>query len=158
MNSILSLPSTSPVWIRAAALASVGWNVFGILQFAGSIGADEVSLMASGLTPEQASVLAGHPAWMTLAFAVGVFGGLAGSILLSSRSRLAKPVLAASLAAYVALWIGDAIHGVFAALGASQVAILSLVVAIAAGLWLVACRSTSAPAGSPPSGTGDRTA
>jgi hypothetical protein len=34
-------------------------------------------------------------------------------------------VLAASLVAYVALWIGDAVHGVFAVMGAPQVAILT---------------------------------
>ena len=44
-------------------------------------------------------------------------------------------MLAASLAAYVALWIGDAIHGVFAAMGAPQVAVLTTVVAIAAALF-----------------------
>jgi hypothetical protein len=36
--------------------------------------------------------------------------------------------------AYVALWIGDAVHGVFAAMGAPQVVILTTVVAIAAAL------------------------
>jgi hypothetical protein len=47
---------------------------------------------------------------------------------------LARPVLALSLLAYVALWIGDAIHGVFAAMGAPQVVILTVVVAFAAAL------------------------
>lgn len=40
----------------------------------------------------------------------------------------------------VALWIGDALHGVFAALGAPQVVVLSLVVAIAGGLWQLSRR------------------
>ena len=79
-----------------------------------------------------------YPAWMTAAFAVGVLGGLLGSGLLLLRRPAAQPVLAVSLAAYLALWIGDAVHGVFAALGAPQVVILTLVVAIAAGLWFAA--------------------
>ena len=78
--------------------------------------------------------MTGYPAWMTLAFAVGVFGGLAGSVLLLMRRRAAMPVLRALLVAYVGLWVGDALHGVFAAMGAPQVGILTLVVAIAAAL------------------------
>jgi hypothetical protein len=58
-------------------------------------------------------------------------------VLLLFGRRLAVPVLWASLAAYVALFTGDAIYGVFAAFGPPQVAVLSSVVLIAAGLvWL----------------------
>lgn len=132
----LSLPPSAraPVWMTAAALSGIAWNVFGIVQFAGSVTATEASLIASGMTPDQAAVMTGYPMWMSLAFAVGVFGGLAGSILLFLRHAAATPVLLASLVAYVALWIGDALHGVFAALGAPQIAILTLVVVIAATL------------------------
>ncbi|WP_439574809.1 hypothetical protein [Phreatobacter sp.] len=125
----------SQVWLAAAAIGGIAWNVFGIVQFIGSVVATEASLIASGMTPEQATVMTGYPAWMTAAFAVGVFGGLAGSMLLLRRHAHAHHVLMASLVAYGALWIGDAVHGVFAALGLQQVIILSLVVAIAAALY-----------------------
>jgi hypothetical protein len=136
--SALSLPARSlraPLWLSIAALGGVAWNLFGAVQFAGSATATAESLMASGLTPEQAAVMTGYPAWMTLAFAIGVAGGLVGSVLLLLRRPLAQPLLAASLVAYVALWIGDAVHGVFAAMGAPQVAILTTVVAVAAALF-----------------------
>jgi hypothetical protein len=135
----------APIWLTTAALGGVAWNIFGIVQFAGSIMATESSLIASGLTPEQAVVMTGHPAWMTLAFAVGVFGGLGGSVLLLLRRPAATPVLLISFLAYVALWIGDAVHGVFAALGAPQVGILTLVVAIAAALYAVSRRAPARP-------------
>lgn len=133
----LSLPpaTRSPLWLTAAALGGIAWNVFGIVQFAGSVTATEAGLIAAGLSADQAAVMTGYPAWMTLAFAIGVFGGLAGSVLLLLRRAAAGPVLLASLLAYVALWIGDAVHGVFAAMGAPQVIILTLVVAIAAALY-----------------------
>jgi hypothetical protein len=136
--SALSLPTRSlraPLRLSIAALGGVAWNLFGAVQFAGSATATAESVMASGLTPEQAAVMTGYPAWMTLAFAIGVAGGLLGSVLLLLRRPIAQPVLAASLVAYVALWIGDAVHGVFAAMGAPQVAILTTVVAIAAALF-----------------------
>lgn len=137
MSAFSSTPTSAraPYWSTAAALGGVAWNVFGIVQFAGSVTATEASLIATGLTADQAAVMTGYPAWMTLAFAIGVFGGLAGSVLLLLRRAAAGPVLLASLLAYVALWIGDAVHGVFAAMGAPQVIILTLVVAIAAALY-----------------------
>lgn len=125
----------APVWFLAAGVGGIAWNIFGLVQFAGSLVATQESLIASGLTADQAAVMTGYPGWMTLAFAIGVFGGLAGSVLLLFRLNIAKPVLAISLAAYVALWIGDALHGVFAAMGMPQIVILTIVVAIAAALF-----------------------
>lgn len=130
-----TLLARAPVWITAAAIGGIAWNIFGLIQFAGSVTATPASMAASGLTADQVNVMMSHPAWMTLAFAVGVLGGLSGSVLLLLRKASAEPVLLASLVAYVALWIGDAVYGVFAAFGASQVAILTVVVAIAAALY-----------------------
>lgn len=128
----------SPVWRTAAVWGGLAWNLFGAVQFAGTLTATETSLIASGLTPEQAAVMTGYPAWMTVAFGVGVFGGLAGCALLLLRHAAARMVLLVSLVAYVALWIGDAVHGVFAAMGMPQVVILTTVVLIAAALYALA--------------------
>jgi hypothetical protein len=143
MQDLAITPPRAPLWLAAAALGGVAWNLFGAVQFAGSVSATPESLIAAGLTPAQAAAMTGYPLWMTLAFGLGVAGGLAGSLLLLFRSALAAPALAVSLAAYVALWIGDAVHGVFAAMGAPQVIVLTLVVAIAAAL-LAASRHPAA--------------
>ena len=138
-------PSRAPAWLLVASIGGIAWNLFGAVQFAGSVTATEASLIASGLTAEQAAVMTGYPTWMTLAFAAGIVGGLAGSVLLLLRKATATPVLAASLVAYVALWIGDAMYGVFAAMGTPQVVILTTVVAISAAL-LAASRHPAARA------------
>lgn len=132
-----SSTSRAPFWLIGVALGGIAWNLFGVVQFAGAVSATTESLIASGMTPEQALVMTAYPAWMTLAFAIGTFGGLVGSVLLVLRHTLASGALAASLAAYVALWIGDWVHGVFAAMGAPQVVILTAVVAIATALFAV---------------------
>jgi len=107
------------------------------VQFVQSLRATTDSLVAGGLTPQQAAVMTSYPAWMTAAFAVGVFGGLLGCVLLLLRRKLAVPVFALSLVGYIALYIGDITEGVFAAMGTPQVVVLSVVVAIAAALlWL----------------------
>ena len=135
--SLHSARSRTPIWFTLMAFGGVAWNIFGVVQFTGSVAATQETLIASGMTPEQAAVMTGYPAWMTVAFGIGVFAGLSGSVLLLLRKAQAMPVLLASLVAYVALWIGDAVHGVFAALGASQVIILTIVVAIAAALFVL---------------------
>lgn len=127
-----------PIWFWAASAAGVAWNAYGLWQFAGSLMATEASLAAAGMTPEQAAIMAHPPVWMTLAFAIGVGAGLLGSALLMARRGMALPVLALSLAGYVVLYLGDIVHGVFAVMGAPQVIILTVVVAIAVGLLLTA--------------------
>jgi hypothetical protein len=136
MNVVSSPPrGARAAPLRAVALAAVGWNLFGVVQFVQSLRNTPESLERMGMAPEAARVYASYPTWMTAAFAVGVFGGLAGSILLGLGRRVAVPVFAASLAGYLVLYVGDVTEGVFAAVGPSQVVILTTVVAIALGLW-----------------------
>lgn len=136
----MNVLSSTPRGARAApalavALGAVAWNLFGVVQFFQSLRNTPQSLEAMGMAPEAARVYASYPMWMTAAFAVGVFGGLAGSVLLGLRRRVAVPVFAASLAGYAVLYAGDVTEGVFAAVGPSQVLVLTTVVTIALGLW-----------------------
>ncbi len=118
-------------------MLGLAWNIFGVVQFLGSLSATPESLAATGLTPEQAAIMLGYPVWMTAAFAVGVLGGLVGCVLLLLKKRISVPVFVISLIGYIVFYVGDLTEGVFAAIGASQVAILSSVVIIAAALlWL----------------------
>ncbi len=133
------LSATYPLAARGAALAGLAWSLFGAYQFASQTFNDEAGLIASGMTPEQAQLYAGLPVWMAAVFAIGTLGGVVGCALLLARRKASIAVLGASMAAYVALWAGDAALGVFAAFGAPQVVVLTFVVAVAAGLlWLAA--------------------
>lgn len=127
----------APVWFWAAGALGLVWNVYGVYQFVGSFSQTEQSLMAAGMTAEQASVYLGLPVWMSLVFAVGVFGGLAGCVLLLLRREVAVPIFGASLAGYVALFAGDVGYGVFEN-NPTQLTILTFVVVVAAALFAVA--------------------
>jgi len=129
-----------PRWFWPVAVLGLAWNVFGVVQFLSKVQGSVGSMMSSGLTKAQAELYASLPLWMDVCFALGVFGGTVGCVLLMARLQAAKVVFAASLAAYVVLYIGDITLGVFAAFGAPQVVVLTLVVAIAAGLQWVAVR------------------
>jgi hypothetical protein len=137
MTTTAPLPAPFPLAARIAVLAGLLWSLFGAWQFAAQTFSDEAGLIAQGMTPEQAQLYAGLPLWMAAVFAMGTLGGTLGCVLLLARRRASVAVLTVSLVAYVALWAGDAIHGVFAVFGTPQVVVLSVVVLVAAGLlWL----------------------
>lgn len=123
-----------PTVVQIVAGLGLAWSLFGVVQFSRQFSATPDMLMHQGMTPAQAALYASLPAWMTMAFAVGVFGGVAGSLLLLFGRRAAIVVLGLSLIGYAILFVGDMVEGVFAIFGVAQVAILSLVIAIAMGL------------------------
>ncbi|WP_415402309.1 hypothetical protein [Tateyamaria sp. SN3-11] len=82
-------------WIIAGL--GVVWNLMGCLNFITQMNAEAVAQM-----PELYQlIIATRPLWATLAFAVAVFGGAVGCILLLLRARMAAPVLLVSLIAIV---------------------------------------------------------
>ncbi|MEN9384624.1 MAG: hypothetical protein RL323_1767 [Pseudomonadota bacterium] len=128
---------SAPVWFWLAAAAGLAWNVFGIVQFLSTTGVPVDALVKGGMSQEQAEFYFKLPILLHVFFAVGVFGGALGCILLGLRKRVASTVLVVSLVAYVILFAMDAALGVFTVFGASQVVILSTVVLVAAALcWL----------------------
>ena len=129
--------ASMPTLIRAVAALGVAWNVFGVVQFWDQVSATPAMLMAKGMTAAQANLYVSLPGWMTIVFAIGVFGGLVGATLLLIGQRAASTLLGMSLIGYIALYIGDITQGVFAAFGTSQVVVLTIVVAIAAALLLL---------------------
>ena len=122
-----------PSWLWAASFLGVLWNVYGVYQYAGTFTPAGQAAMTAGMTASQAALYLSLPGWISVVFAVGVFGGLVGSILLALRRRVARPVFAASFVGYGLLFAGDAGYGVFAAIP-SQLGILAIVGLIAAAL------------------------
>lgn len=119
-------------------LLGLAWNIFGTYQFIVSVNATSESLIAIGMSEAQAMVMTKHPLWMTVSFAIGVFGGLIGSILLLLKKAISEKIFLVSLFGYIVLYIGDITEGIFEAIGKSQVIILTTVVIIAFGLWFFA--------------------
>jgi len=133
-----------PIWFWGMAGFGVLWNLYGIYQFIGSLTPAGRAAMAAGMTAAQAQVYFSLPVWMTAVFAIGVFGGLLGALAMLARRSAALPLLAASLAGYIALFSGDVYFGVFDALP-GQLAVLAFVVVVAIALlataWLARSRA-----------------
>lgn len=137
MTTSSALATPFPLAARIAAVAGLLWSLFGAWQFVRQTFTDHAGLVAGGMTPEQAQLYAALPVWMAVVFAIGTLGGSLGCVLVLMGRKAGLPVLAASLAAYVALYAGDVLYGVFAVFGTPQVIVLTLVVGVAAGLlWL----------------------
>lgn len=135
MTALTLDPRTAraPAWFHGTAGFGVLWNLYGIHQFAGTLTPAGRSAMAAGMTAAQAQVYFSLPGWMTAVFAIGVFGGLLGSLAMAARRSAALPILASSSIGYVALFAGDVHFGVFDALP-GQLAILAFVVLVACAL------------------------
>lgn len=124
-------------WIPLMSIFGIIWNVYGISQFVSGLTASGQSTMTMKMTAAQAELYLSLPIWMSIVFAVGVFGGLIGSVALLIRHRSAFPILSVSLFGYILLFAGDAIYGLFDAIP-SQLAILTFVVFVAAALLFTA--------------------
>jgi hypothetical protein len=77
------------------------FNAIGVFDFVMYRLKGPAYLAGAGMTPDQIAHYQGMPFWMTIVWAVGVFGALLASLLLLLRSRRAFPVFAVSLAAFL---------------------------------------------------------
>ena len=77
------------------------FNSIGVFDFMMSMVQGAEYLASAGMTPAQIAHYQAMPPWMTVVWAVGVFGAFLASILLLLRKKLALPVFFVSLAAFL---------------------------------------------------------
>ena len=112
------------------AVLGLAWNLMGCLNFIAQTNPETVAQMPEAY----GAVIASRPAWATAAFAVAVFGGAVGCILLLLRRGVAVHVLMLSLGGIVL----SLVHAVMTAGFAAQVLIgtgMSLLIGIVL-LWM----------------------
>jgi hypothetical protein len=71
---------TTPGWFKGAVYAAIAWNLIGVMQYLAHVSTTPEQLAA--LPMAQRDLLMAMPAWVDGAFAVAVFAGTIGSILL----------------------------------------------------------------------------
>ncbi len=89
----------TPKHLWVVGIVTVLWNAGGAYDYVMSQTQNESYM--SAFTPEQLEFFLGFPAWVVAAWAIAVWGGVLGSILLLMRKSLALPVFIASLVAMV---------------------------------------------------------
>jgi len=95
----------APVWFRVVAVLGLLWNCLGVYSYLRSVGM--LGDQYAGLDAAHLALAHSIPAWVTGTFAVAVFAGLLGSLLMVAGKRLASPVLLLSLAAVIvqSVWV-----------------------------------------------------
>jgi hypothetical protein len=121
-----------PGWFRLLSLLGLLWNGYGVYMYLLTVGVIKTAQPA----PAQAV-----PVWVTGAFAVAVFAGLVGSLLMVMGSRRACPLLVLSFLAVAVqtVWIAF-ISNVRAVDGMKALIMPGAIVIVALLLMLVAAR------------------
>lgn len=85
----------TPVHFWIVAIIAVIWNSFGAFDYLAT--KLQLEFYMSQFTPEQLEVFYGFPAWMVVAWAIGVWGAFFGSLALLIRKSWAVWLFGASI-------------------------------------------------------------
>jgi hypothetical protein len=119
----------TPWHIWLIGVIALLFNSIGVFDFVMSMARGAQYQASAGMTPDQIAHYQAMPGWMTLVWAVGVFGALLASILLLLRRRLALPVFVLSLAAFLVSLLYTYVLTDGGAVMGQQMAITSAVIA-----------------------------
>jgi hypothetical protein len=97
--------SLVPGHFWAVAIVSLLWNAFGAYDYTMTQFGDADYL--AQFTPEQRAFFGSFPAWLTVFWALGVWGSMAGSVLLLLRSRWAVAAFQVSLLGLAVSTVGQ---------------------------------------------------
>jgi len=123
-------------WFIVVVILAIIWNAMGVLAYISTVTMSAESLLE--LPAAQQKIHIETPAWANGAFAIAVFAGLLGCLLLLAKNTLALPVLIVSFIAiivqmYNAFFIMDS----FAVFGPGGTIMPIMVIVVAALLiWL----------------------
>ena len=95
-----------PIWFWIVAAILVIWNLMGIMNFLSQATMSQEDINA--LSELEKSMMERRPSWVYFAFGLAVFGGLAGSIALLLKKKIATTLFIASLVG-VAFQFGESI-------------------------------------------------
>ena len=122
-------PVKAPWHIWLVGVFALLFNAIGVFDFVMSMAQGAEYQASAGMTPAQIAHYQEMPSWMTVVWAVGVFGAFLASVLLLSRKKLALAVFVVSLAAFlVSVLYTYVLTGGGAVMG-PQMAITSVVIA-----------------------------
>ena len=87
----------TPIHLWIVGVLALAWNGFGCIDYVMTQTQNAAYFDAMMLTDAQRAFYAGFPAYADIAWALGVWGGLAGSLLLLLRNRWAATAFGLSL-------------------------------------------------------------
>lgn len=140
MNQSTSASAVAvPRHLWVVGVLALLWNSIGAFDYVMTESRNDAYM--SQFTPEQRAYFYAFPAWVVATWALAVWGGVLGSILLLLRKRWAVPVFAVSLATMVITTIYNFVltSGV-EVMGTGGAIFSAVIFAIAVALYLYARR------------------
>lgn len=101
-ETVPAVRAKTPWHLWVVGGVSTLWNVFGVYDYICTKMQGEAYLRSMGMTDAQVAHFASYPLWMNVAWPVGVWGSLIGSVLLLLRSRYAFHAFVVSLIGFAA--------------------------------------------------------
>ena len=80
-----------PIWFWIVGVITLIWNAMGVHGYISQ--AYKMKAFTDNYTPEQIEIMDAMPAWYSALFAIAVFSGVLGCVLLLLKKKLAKPIL-----------------------------------------------------------------
>jgi hypothetical protein len=91
----------TPWHLWLVGVIAVLFNAIGVFDYVMSMAQGASYMAAAGMTPAQIAHYQEMPIWMTAVWTIGVWAAMLGSVLILLRNKLAAPVFAVSLAAFL---------------------------------------------------------
>lgn len=96
MNATSATVATArPTWFWIVSILALLWNLMGVAAFVMQVNMSPEALAA--LPDAQRALYETQPTWVMVMFAIAVFGGALGSLMLVLKKKLARPLLLMSL-------------------------------------------------------------
>lgn len=128
-NKAVSATTPTSFWVLVGLFLI--WNLLGVFHYLTSVNATVESLVAQGMTIKQAEVFHNTPSYHYAVFALGVWSGLLGAVLLLLRKAWAAPVFLFSAVMVIVSFVLDAVGGNLSALGLSYLGIMTFTLMLA---------------------------
>ena len=100
MTNLTSKPN---IGFSIIGVISLGWNLMGVAVYILQVYMTDK--MIAALPVAEQELYANVPAWVTAVFAIAVFGGALGSIVLLARKKIATTIFTISFVAIIAQMI-----------------------------------------------------
>ena len=91
----------TPWHLWLVGVIAVLFNAIGAFDYVMSMAQGESYMASAGMTPAQIRHYREMPMWMIAVWTIGVWSAMVGSVLILLRKKLAFPVFAISLAAFL---------------------------------------------------------
>ncbi|PXA89396.1 hypothetical protein DMC25_09635 [Caulobacter sp. D4A] len=128
--------SKTPWHLWLVGAVAVLFNSVGVFDFVMSMSQGPAYMASAGMTQAQIDHYQRMPGWMTVVWAVGVFGAFGASVLILLRRKIAAPVFAVSLAAFLLSLVYTYVLSDGGKVMGQQMAVTSAVIAVLLALFL----------------------